>query len=100
MPYAGSTPSSIRHSRSHNSGRRILSGGDDIYLRYHGAVNSRHRRTLGRIFAEPTPADLRWRDIEALMGALGAEVSEVPEAASASCLPACGRCFTGRIPPR
>jgi hypothetical protein len=39
-------------------------------------VNSRHRRTLARIFAEPTPADLRWRDIEALLLAVGAEVSE------------------------
>jgi HicA toxin of bacterial toxin-antitoxin, len=39
-------------------------------------MNSRHRRTLGRIFAEPTPADLRWQDIEALLRATGAEVSE------------------------
>jgi hypothetical protein len=39
-------------------------------------MNSRHRRTLGRIFAEPTPADLRWQDIEALLRAAGAEVSE------------------------
>jgi len=39
-------------------------------------MNSRHRRTLGRIFAEPTPADLRWRDIDALLRAVGAEVSE------------------------
>ena len=40
------------------------------------SVNRRHRRTLGRIFAEPTPADLCWRDIEALLRAAGAEVSE------------------------
>jgi hypothetical protein len=39
-------------------------------------MNSRHRRTLERIFAEPTPADLRWYDIEALLRAAGAEVSE------------------------
>ncbi|MBV8133973.1 MAG: type II toxin-antitoxin system HicA family toxin [Alphaproteobacteria bacterium] len=39
-------------------------------------MNSRHRRTLGRIFADPTPADLRWRDIEALLRAARAEVSE------------------------
>jgi len=39
-------------------------------------MNSRHRRTLGRIFAEPTPADLRWQDIEALLRAAGAEISE------------------------
>ena len=39
-------------------------------------MNSRHRRTLERIFAEPTPADLRWHDIEALLRASGAEISE------------------------
>ena len=39
-------------------------------------MNSRVRRTLARIFTEPTPADLRWRDIETLLGAVGAEVSE------------------------
>jgi hypothetical protein len=39
-------------------------------------MNSRARHTLGRIFAEPTPADLRWRDIEALLRAAGAEVRE------------------------
>ena len=39
-------------------------------------MNRRHRRTLGRIFAEPTPADLRWRDIEAALRAAGAEISE------------------------
>jgi hypothetical protein len=39
-------------------------------------MNRRHRRTLAQIFAEPTPADLRWRDIEALLRAVGAEISE------------------------
>jgi hypothetical protein len=39
-------------------------------------MNSRQRRTLARIFEEPPPADLRWGDIEALLGALGAEVGE------------------------
>ena len=39
-------------------------------------MNSRHRRILGRIFAEPTPADLRWRDIEGVLRAAGAEISE------------------------
>ena len=47
-----------------------------IYLRYHDAMNRRHRRTLGRVFAEPTPADLRWTEIEALLRAAGAEISE------------------------
>jgi len=31
---------------------------------------------LDRIFAEPTPADLRWDDIEGLLRAAGAEISE------------------------
>lgn len=33
-------------------------------------------RTLKAIFADPVPANLRWRDIEALFVALGAEVVE------------------------
>jgi HicA toxin of bacterial toxin-antitoxin, len=39
-------------------------------------VNRRHRRTLDQIFAEPTPANIRWDAIEALMEALGAQISE------------------------
>ena len=39
-------------------------------------MNSRHRRTLARIFAEPTPADLRWDEIEALLRGVGSEVTE------------------------
>jgi hypothetical protein len=39
-------------------------------------MNSRHRRTLARIFAEPTPADLRWSEIEALLRGTGAEICE------------------------
>ena len=39
-------------------------------------MNKRHRRTLARIFAEPTPADLRWDEIETLFRAAGAAISE------------------------
>jgi hypothetical protein len=39
-------------------------------------MNSRHRRTLARIFAEPTPADLRWSEVEALLRSVGGQVSE------------------------
>jgi hypothetical protein len=39
-------------------------------------MNKRHQQTLSSVFAEPTPADLRWRDIEALFKAAGAEISE------------------------
>lgn len=36
----------------------------------------RRDRALARIFAQPTPADLRWSDIEAVLLAVGAEISE------------------------
>lgn len=39
-------------------------------------MNRRQQNTLARVFAEPTPADLRWTDIEALFRAVGAEISE------------------------
>jgi hypothetical protein len=39
-------------------------------------MNSRHRRTLSRVFSDPTPADLRWGEIEALLRSAGAEISE------------------------
>jgi hypothetical protein len=36
----------------------------------------KHRRTLKKIFEEPTRIDVRWADIESLMKSLGAELSE------------------------
>ena len=39
-------------------------------------ISSRHRRTLERIFTRPTPSDIRWSEIEALMLTLDIEVSE------------------------
>ena len=39
-------------------------------------MNRRHRRTLARIFAEPTPADLLWSEIEGLLRTVGTEISE------------------------
>jgi hypothetical protein len=39
-------------------------------------VNKKHRRTLKAIFEEPTKADIAWRDIENLLLALQAELSE------------------------
>ena len=33
-------------------------------------------RTLNALFASPTPANIAWKDIEALFTGLGAEVSE------------------------
>jgi hypothetical protein len=40
------------------------------------SMNSRHMRTLQRIFAQPTPSDLRWDEIEGLLASLNAEISE------------------------
>jgi hypothetical protein len=39
-------------------------------------MNNRHRRTLAAIFDRPEGSDIEWRDIESLLVALGAEVSE------------------------
>jgi HicA toxin of bacterial toxin-antitoxin, len=39
-------------------------------------MNRKQRATLERIFADRTPADLAWRDVEALFRALGAAISE------------------------
>lgn len=39
-------------------------------------MNATHRKTLAAIFAQPVKADVRWRDIEALFVALGAEIAE------------------------
>jgi hypothetical protein len=40
------------------------------------SLSRRHRRTLEKIFEEPRRADVEWRQVLALLGALGAEVSE------------------------
>ncbi|MCY4652492.1 MAG: type II toxin-antitoxin system HicA family toxin [Dehalococcoidia bacterium] len=39
-------------------------------------MRTRHRRTLQRIFATPTPSDIRWAEIESMLRAAGVEVSE------------------------
>ncbi len=35
-----------------------------------------HLRTLEAVFAHPTSANIAWKDIEALLESLGAEISE------------------------
>jgi hypothetical protein len=40
------------------------------------AMNPKHRRTLEAVFEEPVRANIAWRDIEALLVAAGAEISE------------------------
>jgi len=39
-------------------------------------LNNRHRKTLAEIYKNPVPASVEWADIEALLTALDAEISE------------------------
>jgi hypothetical protein len=39
-------------------------------------MKRKHRKTLALIFARPTSGNINWKDIEALLVALGAELSE------------------------
>ena len=39
-------------------------------------LNTRQRKTLEAVFERPERSDIAWRDIEALLFALGAELSE------------------------
>ena len=39
-------------------------------------MDSKHRKTLEAIFEKPERANILWRDIEALLVALGAEITE------------------------
>jgi hypothetical protein len=40
------------------------------------AMNNRHRETFRRIFENPVRSNVRWGDIESLLKALGAQISE------------------------
>jgi len=39
-------------------------------------VDNKHRKTLEAIFEKPERANIAWRDVEALLIAVGAEISE------------------------
>lgn len=39
-------------------------------------LSKKHRRTLEAVFDDPVRANIMWRDIETLLTALGAELSE------------------------
>lgn len=39
-------------------------------------MNKKHRKILDAVFATPLTATIAWRDIEAMMVALGAEITE------------------------
>ena len=39
-------------------------------------MRTKHRKTLSRIFATPTPVDIRWDEIDALLRAAGVDIVE------------------------
>ncbi len=39
-------------------------------------MNRKHARTLAAVFARPVSANIHWRDIEALLTAIGADIEE------------------------
>ena len=39
-------------------------------------MRTKHRRTLSRIFARPTPVDVRWADIETMLRAADVQIKE------------------------
>ena len=48
----------------------------DTVLSYHKPMRRKHQRTLELIFSQPTSANVRWANIEALLRELGAEFEE------------------------
>lgn len=43
---------------------------------YYGKIKSTHKATISRIFHNPVQSGISWRDIESMLRALRAEVSE------------------------
>ncbi len=39
-------------------------------------MNKKYEKTRERIFANPVPANIKWRDIETMLVSLGAEIEE------------------------
>jgi HicA toxin of bacterial toxin-antitoxin, len=39
-------------------------------------MNQKHHRTLETVFSDPVRSNIAWRDIESMLGAVGAEISE------------------------
>lgn len=37
-------------------------------------MRAKHRRILADIFSKPTPSDIRWEDVEAMLGACGVQI--------------------------
>nr|VFK56461.1 MAG: hypothetical protein BECKTUN1418F_GA0071002_10887 [Candidatus Kentron sp. TUN]VFK62769.1 MAG: hypothetical protein BECKTUN1418E_GA0071001_10868 [Candidatus Kentron sp. TUN] len=49
-------------------------------------MKRRHGKTLAAIFAHPTPANIHWHDIEALLESLGAEIEKRKRVARGGCV--------------
>ena len=47
-----------------------------ITLWYFSSVKAKHRKTLEAIYRHPVSGTIKWSDIEALLGAVGAEIDE------------------------
>jgi hypothetical protein len=45
-------------------------------FRYHTCMKRAHQGTLQAVFSHPTSANIAWKDIEAMLLGLGADVSE------------------------
>lgn len=43
---------------------------------YHCAVNSKHRKTLQAVFANPVSGTIKWGDIECLLDNIGCQLVE------------------------
>ena len=39
-------------------------------------MNAKHRKTLRAVFAHPVSGNIKWREVESLLVALGAEIEE------------------------
>ena len=39
-------------------------------------MNAKHEKTLSKIFTNPAPANIKWRDVETMLISLGAEIEE------------------------
>lgn len=37
-------------------------------------MRAKHRRILAEVFSKPTPSDIRWGDVEAMLGAYGVQI--------------------------
>jgi len=43
---------------------------------YYAIMNKKHQKIINQIYMNPVQAGIAWKDIEALLKALGAEISE------------------------